>query len=381
MPATDKLAKTKRQYQLLDINAKYLIHLPGMSGSGATEVIDGPTPAGVKPDGFAPLRIKHVQRETAEAVSLVFDVPTAWMPLFEYQAGQFLTLRVTVAGSEHRRCYSMSSSPVVGEDLRITVKRDRNGVVSNWLNDNAAPGDEIHAAPPEGRFVLKDSDRELVAFAGGSGITPVFSLVCSALAGTSRLVRLFYANRSRDSVIFADALERLVAAHPDRLVVQHHFDDDAGVVRPDQITSFVGAAGDAEIYICGPAPFMDAVEATVLSAGVRADLMQLERFQLNAVAADEGPCVTEEVTIVLDRRTTVTPYREGNTLLQTARTAGLKAPASCEIGSCGTCMARIVEGSARMINNDALEPDEIADGWVLTCQSLPTSRTVRVDYE
>jgi ferredoxin-NADP reductase len=337
----------------------------------------------VDADGFVPLRIKEVQSETDDAVSLVFDVPTASVEHFDYQAGQFLTLRVTVAGEEHRRCYSMSSSPVVGEDLRITVKRDRDGVVSNWLNDNAAPGDEIHAAPPEGRFVLKDSDRDLVAFAGGSGITPVFSLVASALAGSSRRVRLFYANRSRQSVIFADALERLAAAHPDRLVVQHHFDDDAGVVRADQLASFVGAAADAEFYICGPAPFMDAVESTMLSAGARPDRMHLERFHLNGIAAasDGAPCVTEEVVIVLDRRTTVTPYREGNTLLQTARTAGLKAPASCEIGSCGTCMARIVEGSARMINNDALEPDEVADGWVLTCQSLPTSRTVRVDYE
>ena len=176
----------------------------------------------------------------------------------------------------------MSSSPVVGEDLRITVKRDRDGVVSNWLNDNAAPGDEIHAAPPEGRFVLKDSDRELVAFAGGSGITPVFSLVARRSPARHVCVRLFYANRSRDSVIFADALERLAAAHPDRLVVQHHFDDDAGVVRPDQIASFVGAAADAEFYICGPAPFMDAVESTMLSAGVRPDRMHLERFQLNA---------------------------------------------------------------------------------------------------
>ncbi len=304
-----------------------------------------------------------------------------WVPRFDYQAGQFLTLRVTVAGAEYRRCYSMSSSPVVGDELRITIKRDRDGVVSNWLNDNAAVGEEIHAAPPEGKFVLKDSDREVVAFAGGSGITPVFSLVSSALAATSRRVRLFYANRSRDSVIFADALERLGAAHPDRLVVQHHFDDDAGVVHPDQIASFIAAAGSAELYICGPAPFMDAVEHTALAVGVRADRMHLERFQLNDIAADGAPCVTEEVTIVLDRRTTVTPYREGNTLLQTARTAGLKAPASCEIGSCGTCMARIVEGSARMINNDALEPDEIADGWVLTCQSLPTSSTIKVVYE
>jgi 3-ketosteroid 9alpha-monooxygenase subunit B len=356
-----------------------------MSGTGGSAVIGVSTPTAVgtpDADGFVPLRIKHVQRETDDAVSLVFDVPAASVPSFAYEAGQFLTLRVTVAGAEYRRCYSMSSSPVVGEDLRITVKRDRDGLVSNWLNDNAAIGAELHAAPPAGRFVLKDSDRDLVAFAGGSGITPVFSLVRSALAASTRRVRLFYANRRRESVIFADALERLVAAHPDRLVVHHHLDEETGTVQPDHVASFVRQAGDADLYICGPAPFMDTVESAVHAAGADAARVHLERFVLDGnAAAQDGPNVTEEVTIVLDRRTTVVPYREGNTLLQTARMAGLRAPSSCEIGSCGTCMAQIVEGSARMVNNDALEEDEVDDGWVLTCQSLPTSPTIKVVYE
>ena len=142
-------------------------------------------PAGVDtaavPDGFVPLRVKRVVRETRDAISIVLDVPESSVRHFGYQAGQFLTLLVSVNGQEHRRCYSMSSSPAAGEDLRITVKRDRDGVVSNWLNDTAAPGNDIHALPPQGRFVLKDTDRELVAFAGGSGITPVFSLLRSAL--------------------------------------------------------------------------------------------------------------------------------------------------------------------------------------------------------
>jgi ferredoxin-NADP reductase len=315
-------------------------------------------------DGFAPLRIKHVHAETDDAVSLVFDVPAAWAPHFEYQAGQFLTLRVTVAGEEHRRCYSMSSSPAVGEDLRITVKRDRSGVVSNWLNDHAAAGDEIHAAPPEGRFVLKDSERDLVAFAGGSGITPVFSLVRSALAGTSRRVRLFYANRCRESVIFADALERLVAAHPDRLVVQHHLDEDAGVVNPDQIESFVRAAGDADLYVCGPAPFMETVESTVLAVGVRADRTHLERFALTEIAAaDDVESVTTEVTIDSPR-----PMYRKQHLLQTAR-SWLKAPFVRSVPAQRVWRNR--GGSARMFNNDALE-DGVADGWVLTAGRTPS---------
>jgi 3-ketosteroid 9alpha-monooxygenase subunit B len=328
-------------------------------------------------DGFAPLRIKRVVRETADAVSLVLDVPERCSSKFRYQAGQFLTLRVNVGGQELKRCYSMSSAPAE-DDLQITIKRDPGGVVSNWLNDTAAEGVEIQAAPPEGRFVLRDTSDEVVAFAGGSGITPIMSLVRTALASSSRRIRLFYANRSRESVIFADALDRLAANHAHRLVVTHHIDDDSGVVTASAIESFIAGTGSADYYICGPGPFMDTVEDTVVGSGVPRERVHLERFSVEPVSADAAHASeqTEEVVIELEHKTTTADYRAGNTLLQTARIAGLRAPSSC-----GTCMARIVSGSAKMLNNDALDDDEVAEGWVLTCQSLPTSRTVHVVYE
>lgn len=333
---------------------------------------------------FTPLRVDRVIQETADAVSLVLSVPASAAARFCYRAGQFLTLRVHIDGREYRRCYSMSSSPAVGDDLRITVKRDGAGVVSNWLND-ASAGDELHAAPPAGRFVLHDEPRNLIAFAGGSGITPVYSLISSALADSSRTAKLFYANRSRSSVIFEDALEKLSVQHPERLLVHHHLDEDRGVLSPDDVRSFT-AAGDTDYYICGPAPFMDTVEQTLLEIGVPRKRLHLERFTVadgsaDAAAPESGSEATEEVTFELNRQVTTAQYRAGNTILQTARLAGLKAPSSCETGSCGTCMARITEGSARMLNNDALDDDEVAEGWALTCQSLPTSRTVRVVYE
>jgi 3-ketosteroid 9alpha-monooxygenase subunit B len=332
-------------------------------------------------DGFAPLRIKRVVRETADAVSLVLDVPEHCSSKFRYQAGQFLTLRVNVGGQELRRCYSMSSAPVE-DDLQITVKRDPGGLVSNWINDTASEGAEIHASPPEGRFILRDTSDEIVAFAGGSGITPIMSLVRTALAESPRRIRLFYANRSRDCVIFADTLARLADGHGDRLTVVHHFDEDAGVVTSSAIEAFIAGTGAADYYICGPGPFMDTAEDTVLKSGVPRQRVHLERFQVTPVSVtDDSASQTEEVVIELDRKTTTVAYRSGNTLLQTARTAGLRAPSSCETGSCGTCMGRVVEGSARMLNNDALDDDEVAEGWVLTCQSLPTSRTVHVVYE
>lgn len=337
--------------------------------------------AAVEADGFCALRIKDVIRETADAVSVVFDVPATHSESFEYQAGQFLTVRVRIGDQEYRRCYSMSSSPAVGEDLRITVKRDRDGVVSNWLNDTAVPGAHLDAAAPDGRFVMTDADCELVAFAGGSGITPVLSLIRTALAVTPRRARLFYANRDSASVIFDDVLAALADTHRNRFELHHHLDDEAGVVSPQSISEFLATPDEAaEYYICGPAPFMETVETALRAAGIPDQRVHLERFSV-APPNPSPDTVTEEVTIELKRQKVTVAYRAGNTILQTARLAGLKAPSSCEVGSCGTCMAQVVEGSARMLNNDALDEDEVDDGWVVTCQALPTSPTIKVVYE
>jgi len=331
-------------------------------------------------DDCVRLRIADVQSETADCVSLAFDVPPDHQHRFRYAAGQYLTLRVTVAGVEHRRCYSMSSSPALAEPLRITVKRDPGGVVSNWINDTLVAGAEIHAEAPQGRFVLDSSDRDIVAFAGGSGITPVFSLIRTALATTRRRVRLFYANRSADSVIFDQPLRGLVEEYGDRVAVHHHLDTERGVVTADVLADFLVGADDAEYFVCGPTLFMDAVESKL--SVVPTDRVHLERFVVATPQAGPGEAaVTEELTIELDRRTTTAQYRSGNTILQTARMAGLKAPSSCETGSCGTCIAQVTEGGARMLNNNALTEDEVADGLVLTCQALPTTKTVRVVYE
>ena len=338
-----------------------------------------------RPDRFVPLRVKSVVPETHDSISIVLDVPSSGVGEFDYRAGQFVTVLVDVDGQQHQRCYSMSSSPPLGEDLRITVKRDGDGVVSNWLNDTAAAGQTIYAAPPRGRFVLQDNDRELIAFAGGSGITPVFSLLRSALMSGTRATRLFYANRNRDSVIFDAALTALQERYPERLTLRHHLDDVGGIVTASHIESFLSSAGDADVYICGPGAFMDLVNDTVRLVGIPDERVHLEHFSASPIpraAADvTGDPVTEEVTIELDRRVTTVAYSAGDTLLQTARMAGLSAPSSCEVGSCGTCMARLTNGHARMLNNDALEDEEVEEGWVLTCQALPTSPAVRVVYE
>ena len=362
----------------------------------------------VRDHGFHPLRLARIVAETADAATFVLDVPAELADAFAYRAGQFCTFRVPVDGTPLLRCYSMSSAPGVDAELAVTVKRVPGGAVSNWMIDRLVAGDEVEVTLPAGVFCLADEaddpaagSRELVAYAGGSGITPVFSLVKAALATTGRRVRLLYANRDASSVIFRAALDELVAAHPDRLTVRFHHDDESGYLDEDEVRSFTAGAGDADHYLCGPTPFMDLVEVVLVSAGVTPDRVHLERFTPSddplatvgggATPGDEGaggagpatePGASDgiRVTIELDGRTETTAHHPGTTLLQTARQVGLSAPSSCEAGSCATCMGRLVEGAVEMFVNNALTDDEVAEGWVLTCQSVPTTPTVHVVY-
>jgi ferredoxin-NADP reductase len=342
-----------------------------------------PGPGSPRDGGFHPLRVVRVVRETADASSFVLEVPTPLRPAFAYEAGQFCTFRLWIDGRPLQRCYSMSSAPAVDAELQVTVKRVPGGAVSNWMNDALAPGDVVEARPPTGLFRLAGGGADVVAFSAGSGITPVISLVKTALATTDRRVRLLYANRDADSVIFGDALRGLLDRHPDRLEVVHHLDAERGFVTPDDVGRYAGAAPDAGFYVCGPTAFMDLVVAALRARGVDAAQVHLERFDPPVPAADDRPADIGpiELTIELDGRARTASYRAGTTILQTARQVGLAAPFSCESGNCATCMARIVEGHAAMHANNALTDDEVAEGWVLTCQAVPTTPSVRVVYD
>ena len=327
------------------------------------------------------LRVARVISETADASSFVLDVPDALCSTFAYDAGQFCDVRVEVNGQEYIRCYSMSSAPALGEPMQVTVKRVADGIVSNWMIDHLREGDVIDVAAPAGFFRLT-GDHDLVAFGAGSGITPIFSLMKTALACTSRRVQLLYANRDRESVIFGDEIKALAGAHRDRFDVVHHLDVEHGFV--DATAVRTAAASHAEFYICGPTPFMDIVEQTLLVDGVDPSRIHIERFTpLEPAAApptERSASNGARVTIELDGRTDVADHRPGTTILQTARQLGMAPPSSCESGSCATCMARVVEGAASMHVNNALTPDEVEEGWVLTCQAVPTTPAVHVIY-
>jgi 3-ketosteroid 9alpha-monooxygenase subunit B len=348
--------------------------------------------------GYHLLRVKEVVRETHDTRSFVLDVPAELTDTFGYKAGQFCTFRVCIAGEQHLRSYSMSSAPETDRDLTVTVKRVPGGVVSNWFNDRVAAGDVLELTRPAGVFCVRNSERPVVAFCGGSGITPVMSIAKSALAATVRPVRLLYANRDRASVIFDDELRSLGDRHAGRLDVRLHLDTDGGFLDAGTVAGFAASAApglDGDFYICGPGPFMDLVEATLLGAGVDARRISIERFDgpgeaaapvpadaaVTAASASADADVPESVTLILGGKKVTVGYQPGDTVLQTARRGGLQAPFSCEAGDCATCMAIVREGFATMRVNNALTPDEVEEGWVLTCQALPRGRTVTVEYE
>lgn len=335
--------------------------------------------------GYHELRVKRVVSETADTRSFVLDVPESLAETFRYRSGQFCTFRVRIDGQEFLRSYSMSSAPETDTDLTVTVKRVPTGVVSNWFNDEVSEGDVLQVTRPAGVFCVRDGERPVVAFCGGSGITPVLSVVKSVLTGTGRPVRLLYANRDRTAVIFAEALAELAARHPDRLDVRHHYDAEDGLPTVRDVANVATGVLDADFYICGPAPFMDLVEGSLFGLGVPPEHVLIERFAAANRHDDDAPVVGEppaEVTVILGGKKSTVAYQPGDTLLETARRGGLYPPFSCEAGDCATCMGVLRAGTATMRANNALTDEEVEGGWILTCQAIPDGPdAVTVEYE
>jgi ferredoxin-NADP reductase len=331
---------------------------------------------------FHPLTMVDVVDETADTRSFVLEIPSELESTFAYAAGQYCTFRATIDDETVARCYSMSSSPEIGERFTTAVKRVAGGRMSNWMNDALAPGSTIEVMRPTGLFVQHDRDVPLVAFAGGSGITPVISIIKSALAKTDRSILLVYANRDADSVIFANELERLRVEYGDRLEIHHHLDEERGFLDAEACAVLAAERAHADFYLCGPGPYMDTVEAGLTKMGVAPEQRFIERFVVPEAAPIEVDTPTpDELVIKLDRRKHTIRYVAGDTVLEAARRGGLRPPYSCEAGNCATCMAHVDKGSVTMRVNNALSDDELADGWVLTCQSIPTSAELVVSYD
>ena len=350
---------------------------------------------------FHPLRVRAIEPDTPEAVIVSFDVPVDLREVFGFTQGQYLTLRSDIDGQDLRRSYSICAGVDDGE-LRVGVRKVRGGVFSNWINAHLRAGDTLSVMAPQGRFFVPLDPalrRHHVGIAGGSGITPILSIMKTVLAREplSRFT-LIYGNRLLQSTMFKEEIEDLKNRYMTRLVLQHVFSDEHtdaplnhGVMNREKIGEFLKSvmpAGQIDhVYVCGPFQMNDEAEAALLSAGVPPERIHIERFGVAlAAGASVGAVVHEakpgdaplaKIVIIRDGLQREIAFVKGQpSILDAASAAGLEVPYSCTSGVCGTCRAKVLEGEVRMERNFALDKKEVASGFVLTCQAHPL--TVRV---
>ena len=352
---------------------------------------------------FYPLTITAVRRETDDAVTLTLAPPPVAADAFAFLPGQHLTLRADVAGEDVRRNYSLCASP--SEPLRVAIKRVAGGAFSTWATEHLVPGATIEGMPPHGHFTWEfrpSSRATYVGIAGGSGITPILSILKTGLATEpdSRFV-LLYGNRSSNSIMFLEELAALKNRHLGRLQVYHFLTAEADdielfngridVARMEAILE--GLIDPAEIdaaFICGPGAMMDSAEAALHAAGVPASQVLVERFTAGPRSAADverdhaleqrGAGLEMEVTLDGRRRRIAFDATRGS-ILENARAAGLPAPFACKAGVCATCRARLIAGEVEMKVNYGLSDDEVSRGYVLTCQAVPLGEGVVLDYD
>jgi 3-ketosteroid 9alpha-monooxygenase subunit B len=338
------------------------------------------------------LTVADVVVETPDARSVVFEIPGEHAPAFEYAAGQFLTLRIpSERTGSVARCYSLSSAPHENR-VQVTVKRTDGGYGSSWICDELRPGMTLDVLAPAGVFCPSSVDEDFLLFAAGSGITPVLAILKTALEQGSGRVVLVYANRDEHSVIFAGELGSLAKRYGDRLVVVHWLESVQGLPDVPQLRGLASAYSAYEAFLCGPAPFMAAAREALGQLGVPRDRVHVEKFTSlsgNPFETGTGTVAEEPVadvapaslTVSLDGETRSMPWPRRRKLLDHLLGAGLDAPYSCREGQCSACACRLVAGEVKMLHNEVLDAEDLADGIVLACQSLPVTDEVSISYE
>jgi len=336
---------------------------------------------------FHRVRVAEVIAETPDACSLVLDLPPALDARFAYRPGQFLTVRVPGNGSGAARCYSLSSSPHTDTAPKITVKRVRDGYVSNWICDHVAAGSELELMAPAGLFVPPSLDRDLLLLAGGSGITPVISIIKSALAQGRGHLALLYANRDTASVIFAAELAQLAREHPGRLHVSHWLDAEQGPPTVATLEEFLRPYADREAFVCGPEPYVAVACRAMRRVGLPTARIHVERFQsgseTGAPPAEPESVDNERIATVrveLNGQTHQLPWPARTRLLDLLIAGGLNPPYSCRQGTCGACACRVVRGEVELLHNEVLEDEDFAEGYTLACQAVPRTDEVGISY-
>jgi 3-ketosteroid 9alpha-monooxygenase subunit B len=375
------------------------------------------------------LHVVGVVEETADARSVSFGVPEGAEAEFDYKPGQFLTLAVpSDQTGVAARCYSLSSSPHDGGPLTVTVKRTAEGYASNWICDNLREGSTMRVLPPAGIFTPASLDADLLLLAGGSGITPIMSITRTALAHGSGRIVLFYANRDETSVIFAPELSALAAEHPHRLVVVHWLESVQGLPSQEQMKAFAEPFATYDAFVCGPPPFMKLTIAALRELEFPRERRHQEKFislggnpfgdpeeqaeaeheleeadsdadfdgggtdgvgNVEAAApepehhepAEGAPEGNVRLEVELDGQTyEFDDWAPTTKMIEHLESKGVKAPYSCREGECSACAVRLLEGEVKMLHNDVLDEEDLAEGIRLACQSLPVTDVVRATY-
>jgi ring-1,2-phenylacetyl-CoA epoxidase subunit PaaE len=352
------------------------------------------------PPRFHTLTVSDVRRETADAVSLGFAVPDRLREAYRYAPGQFLTLRATIDGEDMRRSYSICSGLDDGE-LRVAIKRVEGGAFSDWATTRLRVGDRLAVMTPDGRFgvpIEPGSARTMVAFAAGSGITPVMAILTTVLRRETGKFFLFYGNRTGAGIIFREQLEDLKDRYLSRLSVFHVLSreqQDLAVFNGHidaaklqlLLRGIVPVARVDHAFVCGPQPMIEGLETALADLGMPRERVHVERFTPAAggrprpvvVAATEPPRAI--ATVITEGVRFDIPVADGEAIIDAAIRAGKSLPYSCKGGMCCTCRARLLEGRVEMERNYSLEPWETDAGFILTCQSHPVTERVVIDYD
>jgi ring-1,2-phenylacetyl-CoA epoxidase subunit PaaE len=353
---------------------------------------------------FHPLRVHEVRPDGEGAVVVSFDVPEMLHDSFRFEPGQYLTLRRGHGTADVRRSYSICAAP--GEPLRVGVRKVSGGEFSPWVHDELRAGDTLDVMVPQGRFghVLTQAataPRHVLLVAGGSGITPILSILRTLLAcEPATRCTLLYGNRTASSTMFKEELEDLKNRHMTRLTLHPVFSREqvdaplsAGRLDRERVALFLRTLIDPQsvdqAFVCGPHALNDEAEAALREAGIAIERIHVERFgippeqrQADEHAAKPGDADTARVTLVRDGLTREFGFTKGDaSILDAAARAGLDVPYSCKSGVCATCRARLVEGQVRMDRNFALEPADLAAGFILSCQAHPLTERVTISFD
>lgn len=351
---------------------------------------------------FHSLQIKEIRKETEDCVSISFEVPDELKHDFSFKSGQYLTLRKTIDGQDTRRSYSLCSAPFEKE-WRVAVKKVEQGVFSTFANESLQEGETLEVMTPSGNFLFEADakvTKNIVLFASGSGITPVFSIAKTILnEEPNSSVTLLYGNKNFNSIIFREELEALKNLEMDRFRIIHVLsreslgnDIQKGRINKskadDLFRAFLKDEAIDAVYICGPEEMILGVKESMLANGLTSEKIHFELFTTPGQAKEKKsapsnePSITANVSVILDGdKLDIALDSYGETILDAAQRAGADLPYACKGGVCCTCKAKLLEGTARMDVNYALEKDEVEAGYILTCQAHPTSERVVVSFD